>query len=596
MKKTFIVLALLLHSFISDAQVSEGGLPPSLRQTAQANQNAPKINTLNSPDWAGYLEKEKSNTNFSTPYMVALFTEASISYPGSGSFTLLNNGDRIWKSDVAISGAPAIGLYFDQFKLPEGVAFYLMNSNKKQILGAYTEQNNNEELSFAIEPVQGEQVSMELFIPAGVPDKDILFSINRAAVYHRAIENLKAFVSDSLQLIDAIDDQLNGSSSTCMINSICPQGTGFDVQRKSTLQVLSPIGNQGVGACTGTMVNTTANNPQDCKRYVLFASHCDGGSGTANTQFAQSLFRFNFEYSACQGGPAPTSNTLTGATFVARSFCPEDIEQIDGDFLLLELQNEIPEAWDVMLSGWDRNPNIPTSATPPAKFIGFHHPDGDNKKLSTYQFIQSEALGAPGSHWATITQEGYVSTGSSGSGLFTNSGHLIGIASIAGENTTPPANCKLNAAGNEVYAMDLVAYSKLSRVWEYTTDGNEDSKKLKPWLDPNNSGAMQLGPTNSTCTQGNPVVEMTLNIDDAVSIYPNPVTDGTVNIQFNLEQESDLQVELMDVNGRSVNKYLIKNAKQGQYAIQTATLSAGMYLVKFNTGNATTTKKIMIVK
>src|SRR5690606_35138875 len=140
--------------------------------------------------------KEQSNTSFSAPYLVALFTEAGIRYPESGSFTPLANGDRIWKSDVAISGAPAIGLYFDQFQLPEGVALYLMNGNKKQILGAYNAQNNSEELTFAVEPVQGELVRMELFIPKEVKDSAILFSINKAAVYHRSIEHLKAFISD----------------------------------------------------------------------------------------------------------------------------------------------------------------------------------------------------------------------------------------------------------------------------------------------------------------------------------------------------------------------------------------------------------------
>src|SRR5690606_36494157 len=137
--------------------------------------------------------------------------------------------------------------------------------------------------------------------------------------------------------------------------------------------------------------------------------------------------------------------------------------------------------------------------------------------------------------------------------------HLIGIASVAGENTAPPAACKLNAGGNEVYAMDLVAYSKLSRVWDYTTDGNEDSKKLKPWLDPGNTGSMQIGANTSSCTQGNPIIEVESNIDEEVSIYPNPVTNGQLTIQFNLKHESDLQVELLDVSGRSVNKYLIKN-------------------------------------
>lgn len=598
MNKSLIFLGLLLLSaFGSWAQLAEGGLPVSLRQGIKDELNKPKVINLQNPDWAAYLAKEQEDQKkgISKPFMVALFAEADVRFPNSGSFTPVAAGGQIWSAEIHIAAAPAIGLYFNQFHLPEGVEMYLMNSNKKQILGAYTAQNNRETQTFAIEPVQGERVNIELFIPDGISIQDLQLSIDKAAVYHRAIENLSAFIADSLQPIDAIDNQLNGGSSVCMINSTCPQGDGFEDQRKATLQVLSIIGAQGVGACTGTLVNTTTNNEEDCKKYVLYASHCDGGSGTAASQFSQSIFRFNFEHASCESNDAPESNTITGAEFVTRSICPEDIEQIDGDFLMVSLSDNIPESWDVKIAGWNRNPSLSTSTVPPAKFIGFHHPDGDNKKLTTYQAIQSEGLGAPGSHWASMAEEGYVSTGSSGSGLFTNSGHLIGIASVAGEYDTPPANCQLNANGDTVYAMNFIAYSKFSRNWDYTKDGNEDSKKLKPWLDPNNSGVMEIGSTNSSCTEQSSAIH-TVNgsLDNAISIFPNPVTNNTVNIQFNLQDQGDLNLELLDVNGRSLNKYHLNHVKQGQYSIQTADLANGMYLLKIKNRGATATKKVMI--
>jgi len=54
----------------------------------------------------------------------------------------------------------ALGLYYDHFRLPNGVKYYLYNANGKQVLGAYSSNENpGDGNAWANEKVQGEMVT-----------------------------------------------------------------------------------------------------------------------------------------------------------------------------------------------------------------------------------------------------------------------------------------------------------------------------------------------------------------------------------------------------------------------------------------------------
>ena len=73
------------------------------------------------------------------------------------------------------------------------------------------------------------------------------------------------------------------------------------------------------------------------------------------------------------------------------------------DGLLLLLNKNIPESYDVYFNGWDRTNNISLSGA------GIHHPGGDYKKISTYGKIlpssitwlnsDSDDQGMTNAHW-----------------------------------------------------------------------------------------------------------------------------------------------------------------------------------------------------
>ncbi|MNS31293.1 Protease 1 precursor [compost metagenome] len=603
MKKSLLIGAVLFSTIYSaQAQISQGGLPLSLRNKVSYS-NIP-LSSYSNPDWNAYLEQ--ASADFNQPYLAGLYTAANFGFPESGQLITLDNGQRIWRGQIRVQDAPAIGLMYDKFALPKGVQLYLSNETQNQVLGAFDAANNDPSGVFVTDAVQGGLVNVELNIDAAVHLSDIQLHVDKAIVFHRAIEHLAQYTIGGGQTIaSAIDSALVGASSVCMINAICPQGDGYSRDRKATVQTLLPAGN-GAALCSGTLVNTTANSTANCsKPYILTASHCEGTGSLSNTTFNQILVRFNFEKSACAASSqVPTAQSMTGANVIARanyneSFSTSDIK---GDFLLLQLRQTVPASYNAIVAGWNNNPAISRTTSAPKKFIGFHHPAGDAKKTSYTYTIGSTDLGSgvSNTHWEMMLQEGYVAGGSSGSGLFNPDGYLIGIASVAGE-ANPPSSCHVNARGQvaDVYAMNWVTYSRFSFDWDYSIDGTANNRKLKPWLDPNNTGAATVESLNAAdCSNisGTGINTVNKDLSDNVTIYPNPVISDNVQLQYNLPNTGNLYITVYDVSGKTVYQTEVLKTQSGVRKLDLGNLPNGMYLVKVATEAGFTTKKVMIQK
>lgn len=270
----------------------------------------------------------------------------------------------------------------------------------------------------------------------------------------------------------------------------------------------------------------------------------------------------------------------------------------------MEARQAIPASWNVVLAGWNKNPNIDTTVTLPKKFIGFHHPNSDVKKVSSAQEMEGISLdftGGPNStHWGMLLTEGLAASGSSGSGLFDGDGYLIGIASVNAPIDTLAPGCDLNAAGHVVAGTSAILfYSKFAYDWDYSIDGSSNMRKLKPWLDPVNSGVVKLNPVKSNCTPVSGGTGITINnnaLDNSISIYPNPSISGLVQVKINLADQSDITMELYDVTGKKLNSFKVDNIRSGSYTLDLSQYSNGMYMLKCSDGNSVSSKKIMLTK
>lgn len=605
MKKRLFSLALLaLTGASAHAQVSQGGLPLSIQ--VDGHFDYVPVTTATLPDRESGLAKWNKMPD-PKPALVALTTPADLGFPASGTTYTTPDGKRIWKAQLKVAGAKGLGLYYDQFQLPQGVKLFLSNANGRQVLGAYTASNNDAATGkFANEAVEGELVNLELDIDANVNLSDIRLHIDRAASYFSGIEYLGAY--QDLVPIDVWDSQLTGGSSVCMINAICPTGNGYEAQRNASFQTLIPV-NGGIGACTATMMNTTTNTPASCKQYFLLASHCEFTNAITNAGFSQFILRFNFQHGTCTpaNGTIPnTQQTITGAKFVARSVLPlaangePDAPNIKGDFILLELNSALPASWNMNLAGWNRDANIPLTNASPKKFIGFHHPGGDVKKVSISHSIQSYSLGAAQSHWVTTLDSGLVAQGSSGSALFDGDGRVIGVASVAAIGQNVPSNCNVSATGQNVAqsTSGMPLYSKLSYIWDYSIDGAATNRKLNPWLNPNNSNALTVNTVKSDCSpisgSGTGISINNNKLDQSLHVFPNPSSNGKITLQFNLSEVADLSFELFDISGRKLKTIATKNVQHGSYTLDLSAYTNGMYLLKCSDGYQSTSRKIML--
>lgn len=254
---------------------------------------------------------------------------------------------------------------------------------------------------------------------------------------------------------------------------------------------------QGTGVCSATLINNTGNNANNCKTMVLLASHCElTGSGVTDNSYSQWQARFNFEKDDCTGGPAAKQNTITGLNFKTRSVFTSAMQQnpnlILSDYLLLELRSPVPTTYNSVLAGWDRN-TIPQQVSGNEKFIAFHHPAGDVKKILQGQIAAHNGTGFYQIQLNDPSVNGGGARGSSGGGIFKDDGFVLGDASTAGPNPNNPVPAQCEAGGKEFF--NVVNYYRIShaRDWAESTNG-----PLKNYLDPTNSNTMRLNPVNTS--------------------------------------------------------------------------------------------------
>ncbi|GEM_PF-202178 len=631
MKQIFLVFSAVLAvagaTFDANAQISQGGIPLSI-QDKVALKNVPLSRYMN-PDWEAFLSSEKALTpeqQFTRPFIVALSAAADFGFPQSGQLEVVNNGFRIWRGVINVENAPAIGLAFDKYTLPKGVKLFVTNENQRQIAGAFDASNNDPSGLFVIDAIQGSKVFVELNIAPGVNIDDIKLHIDKALVYHRSIEHLKPYLVAGESTLDQYDGQLNGRSSVCTINAICATGDYVTNPRKATVQTLSIGAGGQVGLCSGTLVNSAGNTAGGiCKPYIATASHCEltGETNSSSPKFAQLLVRFNFERPDCAGTGATNGLSMTGVNLIARSNFqqswadpnnPMAIYDMKGDFMMYELKTAIPASYGAVLSGWKRqDADVQTTATSGKKFYGFHHPVGDNKKMTSSTFVESvtwalSPQSSPsGPRWLALPTEGYLSPGSSGSGLFDGDGYWTGVGSVAGQQpNTVPVNCNNTAAGtpSQGQPFNYVLYQKASNAWEYNENGVAGANSLKPFLDPGNTGVTKVNSVNATtCTSltsgGGTDGAVSIRREDEelnanLSVFPNPSNDGKVQLQFNLKEATVLQVSVVDVAGRVVYEANIKDARSGIKNLDLRHVANGLYVVKIATASGFVGKKLLI--
>jgi hypothetical protein len=530
--KVIIIIFCITFSNLTIAQISQGGTPPSFSSNNLKN-NFQEI-IVQKPNVEQLLLEDVENDKQAEPLRFAKLLEVNFDINNSGTWTDIPGKGRIWRLKITSDGALAIGIYYNNFRIPQGGQLYLYNEDKSQVIGAFTEANNTENKLFATELIQGETTILEYFEPYGVFEKPEI-GISEISYAYRAVNSLFTKGTDDF-----------GDSGPCEVNVNCPEGENWQDQKRSVARVLVKRSGSSMW-CTGSLVNNTM---EDFMPYFLTADHC--GKYSSEDDINQWIFYFNYESVACPNPEEePSSNTIVGATKKA-SFGWE----AGSDFFLILLNQGIPSSYNPYFGGWNRN----NSSSPNG--VTIHHPEGDIKKISTYTIpITSSTWGdIPNTHWkvnwaATVTNHGVTEGCSSGCPLYDNLGRVIGTLT-GGQSSCTHLNYP-----------DF--FGKFSYSWD--SCGTDSTTQLKYWLDPIDIGVNQI--------DGLDILTRITNFKiDKVAIAPNP-TNGECIIYLDNQESNNVEINVFNLLGKKVPFYW-KEINSTNYKINLSENERGMYLIQ----------------
>jgi PKD repeat protein len=492
--RQFIALgvAIGLSGSVAFAQLSEGGTPYSFTHNVQQKSSLPAINLMK-PDVEALSTMDAVNDALGKPNRVGFNIPVNYNVNNSGTWETTPDGGHLWRLRLHADDALALSLYYHNFFIPAGGKVYIYNEYENHVIGAFTSAYNFENTIRATQMIQGSTMTIEYYAPIGTVGMPII-EIKEVVYFYRGVEDFLKPIVDEATGGNAPANLLKAQS--CQVDVVCtPESTGWQDQINSVVHYTFSQGG-GTYVCSASMVN---NTNQDCTPYILSAWHC--GEPNAGSNIGTWVWYWNYQKTTCAPNnngtnPSKGTQTMTGGTVRASSGNgtlnnPPGSNQLAGsDFYLVELSSQPPVAYNAYYAGWDRTNTAATSGK------GIHHPAGSAKKISTYTstLVSASYNGGPANtHWrvvwaATTNGHGVTEGGSSGSPIFDQNGRVVGQLSGG------------SSYCNATTSPDL--YGKMFTNWDL--NGTTNSSRLRPWLDPANTGVNFIDGAYQPCTSTNP--------------------------------------------------------------------------------------------
>ena len=438
LEKRTLTALILISFFISlNGWARQGDPPLSLTQPTPGSLDTVTMLSLPAIDQQRSLS-EDAQIREPAPLRYAEPRTVSITPQNSGVWETLADGGQLWRQRVVCPGATDLNFGFSVYKLPEGARLYAISEGQNYYEGPYDASDNREHGQLWLPATPGDNSLIELYVPASVSADEVKLELTHVGCGYRNLFNQPNLQRALRQF-------------ACHIDVICPEGNQWRDQIRSVARY--SIGGQGL--CTGTLIRDV---PGSFRNFFLTANHCEVTPANAPSV----VVFWNYQSPACgQLSGGSLAQNQTGATFRASRF--------DVDMALIELSSNPSTSFNVFYSGWDRTGNVPAGTT------GIHHPNGDEKAISSDDqspITSNSCIGGetPNTHWQVSWNRGITEVGSSGSGLWEKTNkRLIGFLS-GGESF-----CETPTAPD--------CYGKFSVAW----DGANAASRLRDWLDPNST-------------------------------------------------------------------------------------------------------------
>ena len=507
--------------------------------------------------------------------MAGLVLPASFSFFEQAEHEV-KGGHELWTLSISAPGALAMSVYFDDFHLPSGAELYFRTPEGKfdetWEEGPVNVLENNVHRRWVNGDVPGDEVVMTYRAPIGLTEP--------AALHVSGI----GYMARHVRFPSPWDAEVvRGGSEACQVNVNCPEGDSWECEKSSVVRLQITEG-KFIFFCSGAMVNNTA---RDCRQLLLTSFHC--ASEVEDDEWAYLRVRFNYQGEACTSTISTLAPIRTGVYRLGDSNDVSFNGNINGsDFLLVEVEDAIPDSWNPFFAGWDAtgfNGN---------EGVSIHHPSGDLKKISTFtnSLTSGSWSSTPGTHWrvswsSTQTNWGVTEGGSSGSPIFDENhrilGTLTGGSSFCSNPTYPDF------------------YGKMSYHWD-GPNPTPTAEKLKALLDPAGTGEERMdGSFRSegaggveTCDVYNACEATSLEeiFASGLTVSPNP-SSGQVSVRLP-EGFALAQVQVFDALGRPLSTQQVSGS-QRQLALDLGAWGSGMrYLTLTSQQGFSTTRKLVV--
>ena len=377
---------------------------PSVRYGAHIDVNKPGVT----------LEQLDARSITLQPNQIGVNRNVEVSSNTRAQKFVNPDGSQIIALIIKSSGASGIGAHFRDFALADGEEVYVYGAAANSVVfGPFADKGPWGSGEFWSGTVDGDTVVIEF--------------------YKRTDENGQGFkIFEISHILAELDWRLHSSEPdvlNCEVDASCYGGP----EKNAVGRIL--FNDNGLKLCTGTLLN---NSAEDGTPYFLTANHCIDSQAIAQTV---EVYWF-YQATSCNSGVLRNwVHSPLGANLLAT--------QASNDFCLLRLLNNVPGG--VYFSGW-------TSVVQPlgTNVYGLHHPDGyipptvtsylrrsTGNIMSTNENCLNLVNG-----YAVRWTAGSAEPGSSGSGLWSSNGYLVGVLSCG----PLPPTCNNPAAGFSKFA------------------------------------------------------------------------------------------------------------------------------------------------
>ena len=455
-----VLLGAMLLAGTPLAIAATRSLPPSMLPETLPLDRV-ELRDMSQVDTAALLAEDarRERAGVPVPTRYATIQPAAFSPDGSGTWEELADGSRLWRLRIASPEALSLSLGLSRFELPEGAALWIHDPEGAQVQGPYTSADRNTDGGLWTAMVLGDEMVVELQLPAGVQRESVL---EISSVIH------------GYRFFGEPETTALAKRGACNVNVVCPEGDRWRDQIRSVALITFTSGGDPY-ICSAQLVNNTA---EDNTPYLLTAQHCINAPDVAPTVVAY----WNYQSPDCDdlaGGSL--ADNQSGATFVASSPFPSST-QTGSDFALVELDEQPDVDFDVYFAGWDARQN------PPQSSVCIHHAIGtsdntdgeksisiDSDPATVTSYLQDISPGDGNYLRVADWDVGTTEAGSSGACLFDEASGLC-VGTLSGGRA---------ACDNDLPDW----FGRFSR--QYTGGGTPETR-LSDWLDPLGTGALFL--------------------------------------------------------------------------------------------------------